>query len=389
MRKVLILLAVLCLYINSYTQTWYNAASITGLRSGAFSFAIGGYGYCGMGDNGANFVDLWKYDPLADTWSQVSTPPCGPRTGGFAFVVDSFAYIGLGNSSTDCWKYNGYTDQWFSIDSFPGGAKMYPACFQIGNSGFVGTGSVSRDFWKYDVVNDSWTQIDSLPGAARKCATSYTINGTGYVGLGSDGGWNAFTDFWKYDTTNGWTALNPFPGAGREGAVGLALMGKGYICAGGAPLWTFYDELWEYDPSLDSWSQMQPLPSYARKWMTGFVVDSTAFFGSGCMYGFDPPTYYFNDFYKFSFSILMDAHDEQGDTDFSISVMNAEYIKINSSNENNGAVVSLYSVWGEEVSRAQMVGTSCELSTSGFSAGIYVVVIETSQKRFRQKVPLH
>lgn len=389
MRKILLLLAIsACSFVNIQAQQWYTAASITGQRSGALGFAIGGYGYCGMGGNYSNYFDLWRYDPPSDSWAQVAAPPNGPRGGAFSFVVDSFAYVGLGNNSTDCWKYNGYLNQWSSIDSFPSAPRNFPACFAIGNFGYVGTGSNSRDFWRYDVANDNWMQIDSLPGVGRCSPSSFAINGTGYVGLGGDGSWTAYSDFWKYDTAIiAWVALNPFPGASREGSTALSLLGKGYLCAGGGPFWTFYDELWEYNPAWDYWQPLTPLPAYARKWMTGFVVDSTAFFGTGCMYGFDPPTYFFNDFYKFSFSILMDAGHER-EMNLNVSVVGESFINIIASTELNGTVY-LYSMNGEEISRQKILGKSCQLPISELANGVYLVTVETSMQRITRKVLLH
>jgi len=389
MRKTLLLLAIsACPFVNILAQQWYNAASISDYRMGALGFAIGDYGYCGMGSGSSNFVDLWQYDPMANTWTQVATPPNGARTGGFSFTIDSFAYVGLGNASTDCWKYNGFTNQWMPIDSFPSAPRNCPAFFTIGNCGYVGTGSDSRDFWKYEVATDNWTQIDSFPGTGRREATSFAINGNGYVGLGANGSWNAFNDFWKYDTTLGWVALNPFPGTTRNGAKGLALLNKGYVCAGVQPPWYYNNEFWEYDPSFDYWTPLTQLPGSPRKLMCGFVVDSTAFFGTGMMSGFDPPPYFFNDFFKFSFSILMDVHEEEG-MNLAISVLNEDFIVINSTTELNRATVRLYSMQGEEIYIKEMTGTQCQLEISELADGVYVVMVETSTKQFTRKVLIH
>lgn len=368
-------------------QQWFNMASMTGTRAWPLGFAIGDYGYCGQGGSYTSTNDLWQYDPMANTWTQVATPPT-TRSGAFTFVLDSFAYVGLGNSSTDCWKYNGFTNQWYPIDSFPSAPRNCPAYFQIGNYGYVGTGSMSRDFWCYDILNDIWTPIDSFPGAGRTQATGFAINGNGYVGLGGDGnGWSALTDFWKYDTAVGWIALSPFPGTAREGSVAVTLLGNGYLCGGGGYMWSFSNELWVYDPTFDYWMPSSPLPAGGRKGMAAFVVDSTAFFGTGTAYGFDPPMYFYNDWYKFSFSILMDAGNEI-EAPIEVFALGHERIIVNNRGEYDGATVQVFTIAGQLTMTANMSGSHCEVDVACQPPGLYLVVVQSSQKVFSQKVML-
>jgi hypothetical protein len=65
-------------------------------RFRAISFVIGDYGYMGTGVNGATlFNDIWKYDPLLDSWTFVSSIP-NPRYYAVAITINGKAYIGYG-----------------------------------------------------------------------------------------------------------------------------------------------------------------------------------------------------------------------------------------------------------------------------------------------------
>lgn len=73
-------------------------------RYAAASFAIGGTGYVGLGTGIAvgnttrdTYEDFWKYDPIADTWTQTDNFNGGKRSHTFAEVVGGLPYVGCGS----------------------------------------------------------------------------------------------------------------------------------------------------------------------------------------------------------------------------------------------------------------------------------------------------
>ena len=45
-------------------------------RSAGSAFAIGNYGFVGFGTDGSTkYNDLWRYDPVANSWTQVASLP--------------------------------------------------------------------------------------------------------------------------------------------------------------------------------------------------------------------------------------------------------------------------------------------------------------------------
>src|SRR5712675_3438811 len=76
-----------------YTQSgnWVTKSQLNGpARSEAVSFVIDNFAYVGTGWDGLNtrFTDFWKYDPVNNVWSQVtSLPDSSARSSALAFAA--------------------------------------------------------------------------------------------------------------------------------------------------------------------------------------------------------------------------------------------------------------------------------------------------------------
>lgn len=98
------------------TNTWTGLKPFPGpTRIRATGFAVGGKIYFGTGTSGIIFdynsnetayKDLWEYNPVTDSWKQVSDLPGGPRNGAFGFELNGKGYIGGGSIIS----YDGQTD---------------------------------------------------------------------------------------------------------------------------------------------------------------------------------------------------------------------------------------------------------------------------------------
>lgn len=204
-----------------------------------------------------------------NTWTPVSDMGGASRQDAFSFALNGFGYTGTGADSSgnlfdDCWKYDPSSDTWSQVANFSGGARRGATAFSIGNAAFAGTGydgiSELKDFWTYDPVGNNWTRLQDL--------------GT-------------------YLTGN-------IPG--RVHTTGLATRTKGYLIAGydGSP--SYLKQTLQFDPANDTmWRVMRNIANvsdltlFGRRWCSGFVIDSTVYFGTGFSFSQDIK----KDFWKF------------------------------------------------------------------------------------------
>jgi len=81
-------------------------------RQSASGFASGSYGFIEGGVNGGSCLnDVWKYDPLSNTWVGKNALPDSGRGGAACFVINNFAYIVGGRTVSnrilkEVWAYD-------------------------------------------------------------------------------------------------------------------------------------------------------------------------------------------------------------------------------------------------------------------------------------------
>ncbi|MCB0643296.1 MAG: hypothetical protein KDC44_16720, partial [Phaeodactylibacter sp.] len=208
---------------------WTQLADFPGsTRRLGVAFSINKKGYVGLGaSNGFELVDFWEYDPSTDSWTQKSNFPGQARVGSYAEVVNEKAYIGPGVAyngpnlyPTDTWEYDPATDTWTEKATHPQIALFVTRTFAIGDTIYTigGTGGPTLlpilDVYGYSVSSDTWTQLPDFPVTKyRWYATSFTIDGKGYYGFGlDDGSFSYLNDFYEYTPETGtWEPLSPPP----------------------------------------------------------------------------------------------------------------------------------------------------------------------------------
>ena len=142
------------------------------------------------------------------------------------------------------------------------------------------------------------TQSAELPAPGRFGAVTFVIDSFAYAGLGETGSEQYPTQFFKYNsTTDEWSQIASFPGSGREHAVAFTLNGQGYVGLGfsfAGVDFTFHKDFFRYDPLADEWTAVADFGGEARVKAVAFVVDSTAYAGTGSNAGV-----LLNDFWKY------------------------------------------------------------------------------------------
>jgi hypothetical protein len=268
---------------------WSEVAAYPFPARGPFCVSDGTSYYTGGGYDGSNVHgDLFKYDPVANTYTPLASAPDQFFLSQAVYYsannkIYSIAGFNLGGQSNTTRIYdiagnswttgtaipepNGLSDAATGLDS----GKIYIAC------GFNGSGA-SNTLHIYDIATDSWTLGANAPTAVYLPGFG-AINGKFYVISGNNGS-TEVPDVQIYDiASNTWSSGAPIPTPVT--APGSAVFnGKIYVFGGGAPFPTSVTTTQIYDPVANSWST-GPSMSVARLWFYGGALDSSSILAPG------------------------------------------------------------------------------------------------------------
>lgn len=175
---------------NPVTNTWTAKSNFPGgARYYASGMSIGDKGYIGIGYNGTTYKqDFYEYNPATNIWRVRANYPV-VAYGLPTFSVTGNGYMGGGNGSF--YKYDPTANTWTNIASFANcGNRVFSAGFAIGNKGYIGcgtTGSYKQDFWEYNPTTNSWVQKLDFPGGAIIFPVAFGIGSKGYIATGWTG----------------------------------------------------------------------------------------------------------------------------------------------------------------------------------------------------------
>jgi N-acetylneuraminic acid mutarotase len=239
---------------------------------------FGGHSFPGGVDTDLN--DLWSYDPATNAWTRLnpggSLPPVRadhmmvyvPATG--KIIVLGGMYLPTGAQSyknlSDMWSYDPMANSWTELHPSPMPA-VKSGCLEYDPSSkkvilFGGTeagGPVSNGLWTYDPVANTWTKVapaGTVPTPRRAFASAFdTARGELIVfgGLATEQ-LNVVNETWSYKpATNTWTQLHPpaSPRARYSTSMVYAATAKRMILFGGQPVLNGYDKL------ADTWALSQ------------------------------------------------------------------------------------------------------------------------------------
>lgn len=270
---------------NPITDTWSQKADFAGgNRRVAAGFSIGDYGYVGTGRDdstptGVLHNDFWKYDPVTNTWIQITDYPAGNRESVIAFSIDGFAYVGLGlagSRKTEFYKFDPSTNSWTPLQNINYYYHLYGTCsFVLNGKGYLATGSIynpatgsginTHAVFMYDPANDTWLPKNNFSGAARANGIGFTVANNGYIGLGFSG--TFLNDIWRYnDGADSWTQVDNFTPGGRIYPSTFTLNDKVYIGNGRDFNYTVVNTFFKWEPSLSTIEfQNQTVKAVAEK----------------------------------------------------------------------------------------------------------------------------
>lgn len=362
-----------------------------GKRERAVSFSIGDYGYIGTGVDTAEQVlkDLWRYDPLDDSWQQMADmPTVNGRRDAVGFSLGSKGYIGTGIDNDfsfagtmlkDFWEYDPATNTWLQKADFPGAGGngiYFAASFAVDTKGYICGGKIGPNFysaqlWEYKPAINQWTQRAPFPGGVRYQLSAFDIGNYGYVGLGANQ--DVFKrDFWKYNPgSNQWTQIADLPASERGGAVTFTIEDRGFVCMGtnGGLL----DDLWEYNPLSNQWSPRAFYGGSERKNATGFVINGKAYVGTGN--GYSGKKQGMEEYTPHNFLGLKEGED------ISFTVYpnpTADFLNCSSPIE-TVTEYSIFSINGELIETIRNTGSnSTRFDLQNYDKGVYLVYANSS-----------
>lgn len=242
------------------TDAWEQKASIPVARRLAAAFTINGKGYvcCGLYSTSSRLKDLWEYDPNSDSWTQKADFPGAERYGPYHFALGDYGYVGMGNLGSadgpyanDAYRYDPTSNEWSSIPTLPDLARHGTASFVMNGKAYVFGGKESNllfspDLWCFDPNTQLWTLLAPFPGSPRSSPLAFVYSSDAVIGCGRNDAVN-FYDVWRFDpSSNNWTIVPDYPGlsslAGTSFSInGRAFGGLGWVLSTNVSA----DDLWE------------------------------------------------------------------------------------------------------------------------------------------------
>lgn len=193
---------------NTWTQKGNFPGS--GPRNSGIGFTINNIGYAGLGyDGSAALGDFWKYNDTTDTWTAMTAFGGTARYSVFGFGINGKGYVGCGSqtypftsSLNDVWAFDPVANTWTQVASFPGSARFNTGFFTVNNIGYVGMGydgAYKQDFYQYNPVSNTWTAKANYPDAnGIGSGAEFAIGQAGYYGCGYNTTESNVATFYEY-----------------------------------------------------------------------------------------------------------------------------------------------------------------------------------------------
>ena len=315
--KILLLLNLITLPTVVQSQNWVQVNSLPDSfnethHSFAFSFDDTGYIVAGNSNSGER-DDFYQYDPINDSWIELTPFPGAPRGFAIGDTWNGKAYFGFGHDGTsllnDLWEFDPLNMNWTELAPCPCAARTHPAMIAHNGRVFVGLGNTStenmNDWWEYDITLNTWSQKDDLPSQSRHHPYQFGINGYVYTGFGH--GNDIFNDWFRYDiTTETWNQVTTLPAEGRVAGTQFSYNGLGYVLSGDGYNHDSMEtgEFWAYDPISDNWEEMPPHPEGSRWAPASFIINGEVYIINGTSF-----SQYVTEIYKYNLDSALSIHE--------------------------------------------------------------------------------
>ena len=314
----LVYVLFLCMYFQVQAQDWVQVTSLPNAfnethHSFAFSFDDMGYIVAGNSDSGMR-DDFYQYDPVNDSWTELTSFPGAARGFAIGDTWDGKAYFGFGYDGTsllnDLWVFDPSNMSWTELASCPCAARTHPAMIAHNGKVFVGLGGGGslgnlKDWWEYDIASNTWSQKDDLPSLGRHHPYQFGIGDYVYTGFGHGDG--IFNDWFRYDiAVETWTQVATLPAEGRVAGTQFSYDGLGYVLSGDGDDHGSMNtgEFWAYDPLTDTWDELPSHPEGSRWAPASFIINGEVYIINGTSF-----SQYVTQIYKFDLNPVLSTHE--------------------------------------------------------------------------------
>jgi N-acetylneuraminic acid mutarotase len=164
------------------TDTWTQIANLPGaVRHHPYMFNAGGEVLVGFGHGGSSvYKDWYKLDTALNTWTAVNIFQGEARVAGTQFNWGGFGYVLSGDGDNhdymqtgEMWSYNPVSDTWQQLTPHPGESRWAPGSFVINNDVYF-FGGYNRFTTQYP--NDLWKfSLGTITGIEENFATDLDI----------------------------------------------------------------------------------------------------------------------------------------------------------------------------------------------------------------------
>src|ERR1035437_6053083 len=220
---------------------WVNDANLPASLESLAVASDGVFVYsAGDAASGVATNALYRYDPVADSWSTLATLPAALYAASAAYAANTNSIYVFGGFTpgvlNTTYRYNIGTNAWTTVAAMPGPRYHSSVAYDGVNGkiyvvgGFDGAISQNQT-WEYDPVANTWnTTRANIPTAV--VGSTASISGQFIYIAGGNGG---STLHYRYDVVgNAWTAMAPVP-VGVNEAAGGNIGGNNYLVGGGNP----------------------------------------------------------------------------------------------------------------------------------------------------------
>lgn len=292
-----LLLSLIILFeVSSITlaQGWEQLDDFpSSARDDGATFTINSIAYCGTGlDPTWNYTyDFFAFDMTSETWTSISGLPINQArqyANGFASETHGYLFGGVNGSGflNDLWKYDPLADSWEETTAMPALGRTAAATFVIGDTAYIVAGRTANTYsiaevWAFCMSDDSWTQKNDLPDSLWR-SSGVAFQGKGYVLFGADNEGNFNNKFYEYTPiSDSWTEIASFPGVGRTYAGFTVLDDELALFAGRDSLGNSYNDFWKYSIPSDSWTLSVNLPANQRRGGMCFSSNTALYYTTG------------------------------------------------------------------------------------------------------------
>ncbi len=290
-EKSLAILFIICCSLSISAQGWEQLNDSPFRDDHTNSFGYEGKAYVFRGsptDNGnGDANEVWVYTPETDSWQLMAEFPGDARRVSIGDDWEGKYYYGFGIGGVDgllndLWVFDPVDTSFTQLPSCPCPGRSHPSLIAHNDKIFMGAGSSFggdvNDWWEYDMITQEWNQKPNIPGGVRHHTFHFSSDKYVYVGGGHVANWN------RYDPdTEEWTPIDDLP-SGRVAGTQFNYGGLGFILAGDDRFHVHvpdFETFMYYNPESKEWDYLPPLPNGSRWAPSSFLIGDDLYFLAG------------------------------------------------------------------------------------------------------------